>query len=130
MAKKSNTKQEKDVRPHTEKRTMAESPSQVHHAHIGPILGVIVVVLVLILGGLYLWGSTLEEEQQNTTTERQIENNEPETPRSKADAQIMGTVSPSDELDAIETDLENTNFEGIDADLDTADRELEAETEN
>lgn len=106
-----------------EKITMPETPGEVHHSHIGPILGVLVVVLVLILGGLYLWGASLSEEQ---SSQRQIENNEPETPRANADIAILGTLSPSDELIAIEADLGSTNIEDIDASLNEIDNELES----
>lgn len=96
-----------------------------HHSHIGPILGVLIIMLVLILGGLYLWGSMLSQDTP-VAEEKTIINNEPETPRAEADTQIMGTLSPSDELSAIEADLSVSNLDPLGADLVTIDAELEA----
>jgi len=102
--------------------------SDEHNAHVGPILGVLVIVLALILGGLYLWGSMLEESENQARVEKVIPNNEPETSRAVADKQIMGTVSSSDEIAAIEADLLSTNLEGLDAELDQIKIEIEANT--
>ncbi len=94
-----------------------------HHARIGAVLGVLILILVLILGGLFLWGSMLAEKEDALPA---IENNEPETPRAEADAQILETVSTSDELDAINADLESTNLDSIDSDLQAIDNEFAA----
>lgn len=96
-----------------------------HHSHIAPILGILLIVLVIILGGLYLWGAQLTKEQEVIET-RAIENNEPETVRAEADQQILETVSPSDSLNAIEADIESTNLDSLDAELNTMDAELDA----
>ncbi len=90
--------------------------------HNGPILGIIVIIMALILGGLYLWGSMLSTEPVQET----IINNEPETPRAEADVQILNTMSPSDDLGAIEADIENTDIDSLDAELQTIDLEIEA----
>lgn len=94
--------------------------------YLGPIIGVLFVLLVLILGGLYIWGSMLTKDAEPGTIPRQIENNEPETPRAEADTQILNTVSSSDDIDAIEADLESTDLDSLDAELDEIDRELDA----
>jgi len=99
--------------------------TETHHSHVGPILGVLIIILVLVLAGLYLWGGMLSKEQTRMN-ERTIVNNEPETPRAEADVQILNTLSPSDELDAIEADLDGTNFDSIDQDLNSIDAELNA----
>ena len=93
-------------------------------SHIGPILGVIALMLVLILVGLYVWGGMLTEQAVEVPTP--IVNNEPETPRAEADIQILKTLSPSDELSAIEADLYSTDNNSLDADLTTIDAEFEA----
>lgn len=94
-------------------------------AHVGPILGVIALMLVLILAGLYIWGGMLVE-QAVVVPVTPIVNNEPETPRAEADIQILKTLSPSDEISAIEADLFSTDQSAIDADLNTIDVEFEA----
>lgn len=82
---------------------------------------VISIVTVVVMGmiGLYLWGSTLtpQDLQKPVTEERTLQNNEPETPRMDADVQALNTVSPSDEVSAITADIESTNLDSIETDL-------------
>ncbi len=103
--------------------------SDAHHSHIGSILGVLILMLISILGGLYLWGSMLSKTESQTYVERVIPNNEPETPRAETDRQIMDTTSSSNELDAIYADLESTNLSDLDAELDQINAELNASLE-
>ena len=103
---------------------------------IGILLGILIVILVLILGGLYLWGTTL----QNTTVPAEVtapaerptadENNEPESTNAEADAETLRAVSTSDEVNAIEADLEATDLEAIDRELDAIELELDAALQN
>ncbi len=95
-----------------------------HHAHVGPILAVLVIMLVLILGGLYLWGGALSTEVP--VTPEPIVNNEPETPRADADTQILETLSPSDDLSAIEADINSTSFDSLDTDFTAIESELDS----
>ena len=111
-----------DTQNSAEPKTFSEE----HQNHVGPILGVLVVVLVLILGGLYLWGSMITSSNNEARVERVIPNNEPETPRAAADTQILEIMSPSDEISAIEADLESTQLDSVDADLNTIDAEFNA----
>lgn len=104
-----------------------EQFSDAHHGHVGAILGVLIIILILILGGLYLWGSMLSNSENEARVERTIPNNEPETPRANADKQIMETTSSSNDLDAIYADLESTNLDSLDAELDQIDAEMNAE---
>lgn len=101
--------------------------NEVKNNHLGPIIGVLIIVLVLILAGLYVWGASLSREEalQEQVTARSIENNEPETIRAEADVQILDTVSTSDEISAIEADIESTNLDSLDAELEEIDRELD-----
>lgn len=114
-----------EINNNTDKVTTPVSFDQKHHSHIGPILGVLIIMLVLILGGLYLWGSMLSQEA-SVMEEKTLINNEPETPRADADTQILETLSPSDEISAIEADLSATNLDSLDSDLVTIDAELGA----
>ena len=110
-----NESQNKDATPFSEAR----------HSHVGPILGVLIVILIIILGGLYLWGSMLPEEgNQARVVDRTLPNNEPETTRAQADRQIMDTTSSSNDLDAIYADLESTNLNDLDTDLKQIDAEM------
>ncbi len=96
---------------------------------MGIILGVLIVILVLILGGLYLWGTTLQNNTEPAAIERPTaaENNEPESTNAEADVETLQTVSSSDELAAIEADLEATDLDTLDAELQAIEAELDAE---
>lgn len=99
-------------------------------AHLPVILGVIIVLLVLLLGGLYLWGSTLnavpEQPMDQNTRPTAEQNNEPESDTADAQVQALETVSTSNELNAIDADVESTNLDQLDAELNTIDTELDA----
>lgn len=69
----------------------------------GPTIGIIIVVIVLILVGLYFWGKRLQNG---------------ETVDSATNA--LQEQSASDELDDIETDLDATMIEELDSDLEAA----------
>jgi|GEM_PF-1266746 len=105
-----------------------------------PLNGIIIVILILllifILGGLYYWFSQLMLQNNPATetldTTSAVErptteaNNEPESDTAEAAVETQQALSPSDELAAIEADLEATDFEAFDADLNAIDAELEA----
>ncbi|MFT5036624.1 MAG: hypothetical protein ACI9VM_000186 [Candidatus Azotimanducaceae bacterium] len=97
---------------------------------LGPILGLLIVVLVLILGGLYLWGNTLKSDTPAppVAVERPTpeENNEPESENAEAQVQATQAVSTSDELDAIVADLESTDLESLEAEMNAIEAELDA----
>ena len=107
-----------------------ESPILDPRTHMGPILGVLIILLVIILGGLYLWGSMLNNEAVSETQVFSIPNNEPETPRAVVDQEIMTTTSSSDSLEAIEADIEGTNLDNLDTELNTLDQEISTEIGN
>jgi len=103
-------------------------------AHLGAILGILIVILVLILAGLYLWGMTMTEEPYVeeapvVTRPAPEENNEPESTNAEAEVETMGALSTSNSIEAIEADLESTDLDSLDAELDTIDSELEATTQ-
>lgn len=92
-----------------------------------PLIGLIIIALALVIGGLYLFNAA-----QNTTDTSVADiriNNEPETPRATADVQILETVSPSDDIDAIIADIESTKLDTIDTEMLIIEAEI-AEFEN
>ena len=105
----------------------------------GPVLITLVVVLLLILGGLFWWFGVLQQSSQPELTpvtppapiERPTpeENNEPESTTAEAQTEVLETVSTSDEIDAIVADLESTDLDSLDAELQTIDNELESALE-
>lgn len=93
------------------------------------VLGVLVVLLALILVGLYLWSTMLQNEtpppSEPATRPTAKENNEPESNNAEADVQALETMSTSDELSAIEADIESTDLDDIDAEMNQIEAELE-----
>lgn len=98
------------------------------------IVACVSFVVVLIVG-FYVWGSTLsvKDLEKPVIEGRVLQNNEPETPRMDADVQALNTVSPSDEVSAITADIESTNLDSIDTDLQGIGAEIgtfESQTKN
>ncbi len=79
----------------------------------GAAVGVIIIIIILIIAGIYFWrtgsqqdgGATLDTEVDTVTDS-------------------LGTVSDSDELDAIEGDLNLTDLEDLDLGLEGIDEDL------
>lgn len=95
-----------------------------------PIIIALVVALVVVAGGLY-YAWTLSQnvapppvDQTRPTLET---NREPETPTATAQIESMSALSTSDELVAIEADLEATPLDNLDAELLKIEAELTAE---
>ncbi|MEA2113006.1 MAG: hypothetical protein U9P50_03515 [Patescibacteria group bacterium] len=79
----------------------------------GSIIGSIIVIIVIIIGGLYFWGTRTDTptdgdiiDPVDPTTEVPIED-----PIGDA----LNNTSPSDNLDAIEADLNATDINTIDS---------------
>lgn len=128
MAKKT----QKGAKGNTANETSAVGATSTTSSHSvsGVVIGVLIVFLVLILGGLFLWSSYMSNDQvaPTTTPVREIPNNERETPRAEADIQVLETTSSSDELGDIEADLESTLLE-LDGELNTIEAELDGDIE-
>ncbi len=75
---------------------------------VGPVIGIVIIVIIIILGGLYFWGSRVNDTMIND--EALIDS-----------LSVQGT---SDEIADIDADLVGTNLEGLDADLSSIDTEL------
>ena len=94
----------------------------------GPILFLLVVLLLAILGGMYRWFVILKNDVPDITTSLRptaAENKEPESTTARAQTEAYGVVSTSDEVPAIEADVEGTNLDSIDSELDAIDNELD-----
>lgn len=85
---------------------------------VGPVVGSIIIVLVIVLGGLYFWGSRLNREE--TLSGDDI--------RNSSDAALGQLVrqSNSDDLSAIEADAKATNLDGLDSEVNKIEKELQA----
>lgn len=89
---------------------------------VGPIIGIAIILIVLIFGGLYYWGGKISNQelrnQQESITAEEILDQQDESLES------LQVQSTSDEIVEIEADLDLTNLEGLDKELDNIDVEL------
>lgn len=90
----------------------------------GPIIGSIIVILVIIAGGVYFW---LERTDNSAEIEALL--NE-EVPAEDNVLSGLQEVETSDDIDAIEADLEGTDLDSLDDELGNIDALLEADLDN
>ena len=99
-------------------------------SHIGVILGVLVLLLMVILGGLYLWGTSMQNQQNlpvvDSTPQRPTaeENNEPESTNAETDVEIDAALSTSDELSAIQADIDSTRMDTLNKEIPAIEAEV------
>lgn len=84
---------------------------------IGPIVGVAIIVAILILGGIYLWG-TLSSRNIENMTGAEILSQEDEALKN------LQKQGRSDLISDIEKDLNNTDIDNIDRELENIELEL------
>lgn len=102
-----------------------------HSSHLAIILGLLIIFLMLILGGLYVWGEYLQVSSVPTpivedTRPTPEENNEPESTTAEAQVETMSALSTSDELSALKADIEGTPINSLDAERRAVEAELDA----
>ena len=107
--------------------SVVNSPARVSGKGFGLVLGLLFVVLLLILGGMYYWfvsvqPATLESYGRPTAEE----NKEPESTNARAGADALTTLSTSNELEAIRADIESTDIQGINSDMQAIEAEITA----
>ena len=96
----------------------------------GSLLLLLTLLLLAILGGMYYWFGTMttSNTQNAPVAERPTaeQNQEPESTTARAQADSLLTTSPSDELGAIEADIEATDLDSLDLELQAIEAEFEA----
>jgi hypothetical protein len=70
----------------------------------------------------YVRAGSIQDSNRPTAEE----NNEPESTTAEARTDLMGVVSTSDELDAIEADAKSTNLEDLTSEITPIETELDA----
>lgn len=86
---------------------------------LGPVVGAVIVVLVIIVGGLYFWGTQLNKEQGDAEiTAEEI------TAQADPALDALEQQGTSDEIADIEADLTATDLDGLDAELEQIENEL------
>lgn len=97
----------------TENRPRAEE----HGVQVGPIIGSVIIIVILVLGGLYLLGKKVSEEGALAPEPQEIRSAPDEV---RASLETQGT---SDAVQSIEEDLDATPLDGLDTEL----RDIETE---
>lgn len=96
------------------------------------IFGMVAALLVILIGLIYWYitATTVPVEPAPEPMRPTAEiNKEPETTTATAQTESFGAMSTSDELSAIEADLESTNLDSLDAELQQIDTELTTSVE-
>jgi cytoskeletal protein RodZ len=91
-----------------------------HKASKNMIIVVVIAVIVVVLALMYMWGARVQENMQTP------DENLPTLPATDEQTEALKQVSTSDELDAIEDDLDMTDLDNLDADLADLEAEIEA----
>lgn len=96
---------------------MIETPKRQY----GPLIGIIIIVALLGLGGLYFWG------MQMMQSDTEMENVEMMQEESDPITDDLRMQSDSDEVDSIEADLEATSFDDLDSGSENFEGELQVQ---
>lgn len=83
-------------------------------SHFGAISGIVIIVIILALGGLYLWGKELNNDESTAPKNDVVVN---EAMIIDESTQALETQGASDNISDIEADLINTDLKNLDADL-------------
>jgi len=86
--------------------------------HVGPMIGIVIIVAVIILGGLYF----LEQRAVDTTESGMTAQEVMQVPDETLNA--LETQGVSDEVADIEADLTDTDLSGLDAELEDIEAQL------
>ncbi|MFZ2521975.1 MAG: hypothetical protein WAX44_02125 [Minisyncoccia bacterium] len=87
-----------------------ETPA--NKSSIGSIIGTIIIIAVIILGGLYFWGKRIEESKMKQDLISESQNTQIN------EASVIRSVNSSDDLNSIESDLNNTNLDNLGQEMD------------
>lgn len=110
--------------------TIEESPVDTQTK--GTLIVVLFAALAVILAGMFYWykiTSVVIIEDTVPARPTTDTNKEPETTTATAQVQSFSALSTSNELNAIEADLESTNLDSLESELPQIDTELETAVE-
>ncbi|OGG55009.1 hypothetical protein A3D62_03125 [Candidatus Kaiserbacteria bacterium RIFCSPHIGHO2_02_FULL_49_11] len=96
----------------------AEGTMPAERKSSGPLIGIIIIVLVLAVGGVYFWKTTISEKQERSALQASEED-------TNATVAGLQSQSQSDEIADIEADLQATDFENLDAEAGLINQELQ-----
>ncbi len=84
----------------------------------GPLIGSIIIVLIILVGGLYFWGSMIVDRKNEIESEAVMEEQTKD-----AEVEAITSQSSSDEASSIEADLNATDLDSVDAEIEGVDSE-------
>lgn len=102
-----------------------DRPSGINKSLLLMIIGLLILVGGLMAYWYFVLNTTpvITEPPTRPTLET---NKEPETPTATAQTESFGAMSTSDEISAIEADIESTNLDSLETELPQIDAELNA----
>ncbi|MEK7628320.1 MAG: hypothetical protein AAB421_02800 [Patescibacteria group bacterium] len=100
------------------------APIEAHKSSLGPIVGAVVIIALMVFGGLYYWGSQL---QQEAAAELPFIMDDGSVPPASTEDTTAGIPAPSnsDAVVDIEADINNTDFDALDAQIDADLKEVQ-----
>jgi hypothetical protein len=122
--------------PNAEPEMSSPAPEATKQSSFGPVIGIIVIVILIVLAGFYFWGSSLKQQAGMPTDENQqmMEDNAAGTrPAGAPDAGTFDDtsasggelpVSESDEVADLEAELDSTDLDNLDTELQDIDTEF------
>jgi len=82
---------------------------------IGSIIGTIIIIAIIILGGLYFWGRRVEESKSKENLVS--DTTSPTSSAEISEAATIKAVTSGDDLDSIDADLQSTNLDNLDTEV-------------
>jgi hypothetical protein len=111
-------------RPPEEQEPVPHDAEARGQGHIGPVVGIVIIIFVLAIAGLYFWGTQLGGEE---VVRIQEEEESVETILDAPDPSLESLEAPlseSDSLEAISADVESTSLDNLDAEIGDFDEDL------
>lgn len=101
---------------------MNEMPPVKKPMSVGPIVGIAIIVLLVIIGGLYFWGQQAKRQAAMDAARMEAETimNQEDNKRDR-----LETQGSSDAASAIEADLSATDLNNLDAEMEQAEAEFQ-----
>jgi uncharacterized protein HemX len=83
---------------------------------LGPIVGSVIILIVLIVGGVYFWQAQIEKSKANARLNEELRKEAEESAalESVAGVSAIRQQDKSDDVDSIEADLNNTSYGDLD----------------
>lgn len=106
---------------------ITQTPTQKEERSIGPAIGIIVIIAIIILGGLYFWGQRLAQ-QPNTTVQEQTQTPVTQTQEEVtpgADLNQLQNQGSSDDLNSIQADLNSTDLNNLGTEVNSINTEAQ-----